>query len=85
MQTIELTRDEMAARVARFRDLAPLPTQTAAPVPLEAKDVIYARKLLSVIGLEAGATSRESSGLTCSASGRAGSKAPSISDALALR
>ncbi len=56
MQTIELTRDEMAARVARFRDLAPLPTQTAAAVPLEAKDVIYARKLLSVIGLEAGAT-----------------------------
>ena len=56
MKTIELTQAQMAVRVARFRALQPLPTQTAAEVPLEAKDVIYARKLLSVIGLESGAT-----------------------------
>ena len=56
MKTIELTQGDMAQRVARFRELKPLPTQTDAGVPLEAKDVIYARKLLSVIGLEGGAT-----------------------------
>jgi quercetin dioxygenase-like cupin family protein len=56
MKTIELTQSDMAQRVARYRELQPLPTQTEAGVPLEAKDVIYARKLLSVIGLESGAT-----------------------------
>ncbi len=56
MKTIELTQRDMAGRVARYRDLEPLPVQTAAGVPQEAKDVIYARKLLSVIGLESGAT-----------------------------
>ena len=56
MKTIELTQGEMAPRVARYRELKPLPTQAQADVPLEAKDVIYARKLLSVIGLESGAT-----------------------------
>ena len=56
MKTIELTQSDMAQRVARYRELKPLPTQSAAGVPLEAKDVIYARKLLSVIGLESGST-----------------------------
>jgi quercetin dioxygenase-like cupin family protein len=56
MKTIELTQSDMVQRVARYRELKPLPTQTATGVPLEAKDVIYARKLLSVIGLESGST-----------------------------
>jgi quercetin dioxygenase-like cupin family protein len=56
MKTIELTQRDMAQRVARFRALQPLPTQAEGGVPQEAKDVVYARKLLSVIGLEAGAT-----------------------------
>ncbi len=56
MKTIELTQADMEKRVARFSELKPLPTQTEASIPLAAKDVIYARKLLSVIGLEAGAT-----------------------------
>jgi quercetin dioxygenase-like cupin family protein len=56
MKTVEFTPAEMAARVARYRELKPLPTQAEGGVAQEAKDVIYARKLLSVIGLESGAT-----------------------------
>lgn len=56
MKTIELTGDEMLRRVARFRELRPLPTQTDSAVPLAARDIVYARKLLSVIGVESGAT-----------------------------
>jgi quercetin dioxygenase-like cupin family protein len=52
MKTIELTQADMAKRVARFRDLKPLPTQAEDAVPLAAKAVVYARKLLSVIGLD---------------------------------
>jgi hypothetical protein len=40
MKTIELTQAEMAGRVARFRDLKPLPTQAEDAVPLAAKDVV---------------------------------------------
>lgn len=52
MKTIELSQSEMTKRVARFKDLAPLPTQTDGRIPLEARDIVYARKLLSVVGLE---------------------------------
>jgi quercetin dioxygenase-like cupin family protein len=62
MKTIELGPAEMAARVSRFRDLKPLPTQVAEDVPLAAKDVVYARKLLSVIGLEDSSATPISSG-----------------------
>jgi quercetin dioxygenase-like cupin family protein len=62
MKTIELTQAEMAGRVARFRDLKPLPTQAEDAVPLAAKDVVYARKLLSVIGLEDSSRTPISSG-----------------------
>jgi len=61
VKTIQLTRAEMLRRVARFASLAPLPAQTDPGVPLAAKDVMYARKLLSVIGLEEGATPISSS------------------------
>jgi len=62
MQTIEFTPAEMATRIARFADLAPLPTQAANDIPLAAKDVVYARKLLSVIGLDDAAATPISSG-----------------------
>jgi len=54
MKTIELNRDAMMRRVARYRELKPLPTQTDSAMPLAAKDIVYARKLLSVIGVESG-------------------------------
>ena len=41
----------MKERIARFRDLKPLPIQQS-EIPQAARDVVYSRKLLSVIGLE---------------------------------
>jgi quercetin dioxygenase-like cupin family protein len=38
-------------RISRFKDLKPLPIQRP-DIPERARDVVYARKLLSVIGLE---------------------------------
>ena len=48
---MKVTSDQMDRRISRFKDLKPLPTQNAA-IPEKARDVVYARKLLSVIGLE---------------------------------
>ena len=45
----------MKGRVARFKELKPLPIQQG-DIPQAARDVIYSRKLLSVIGLENAAT-----------------------------
>lgn len=50
MKTIAISREEMQKRISRYRDLKPLPIQ-ASEIPLGARDVVYARKLLSVIGL----------------------------------
>ena len=55
MKTIALSQEEMQKRIARYRDLKPLPIQQSA-IPLPARDVVYARKLLSVIGLADAAT-----------------------------
>ncbi|MBL8380813.1 MAG: cupin domain-containing protein [Burkholderiales bacterium] len=44
----------MHGRVARYADLVPLPVQRDASIPLPALDLIYARKLLPVIGLVGG-------------------------------
>jgi quercetin dioxygenase-like cupin family protein len=41
----------MQDRISRFKDLKPLPIQNPS-IPEKARDVVYARKLLSVIGLE---------------------------------
>ena len=41
----------MKERIARFKELKPLPIQQS-DIPQAARDVIYSRKLLSVIGLE---------------------------------
>jgi quercetin dioxygenase-like cupin family protein len=55
MKTIHIPPEQMSRRVARFRDLKPLPAQTNRDIPQAAADQIYARKLYSVIGLEGGA------------------------------
>lgn len=54
MKTVELSREEMQVRIARFAALEPLEAQKNAPLPQTAVDLIYSRKLLSVIGLDAG-------------------------------
>jgi quercetin dioxygenase-like cupin family protein len=70
MKTIRLSAQAMQSRIARFHDLEPLPIQRS-DIPLEARDVVYSRKLLSVIGLEdaqtpinAGAPIRGAAGMT---------------------
>ena len=51
MKTVYLSSDQMQQRIARFNQLSPLPIQQT-DIPLAARDVVYSRKLLSVIGLE---------------------------------
>jgi quercetin dioxygenase-like cupin family protein len=71
MKTLRISKSEMAKRIARFSALKPLPIQQS-DIPLAARDVVYARKLLSVIGLEqdggtpinAGAPIRGAAGMT---------------------
>lgn len=50
MKTLTLSPADMKKRIARYHDLRPLPIQ-ASDIPLSARDVVYARKLLSVISL----------------------------------
>jgi quercetin dioxygenase-like cupin family protein len=70
MKTIRLSAQAMRSRIARFLELKPLPIQQG-DIPLAARDVVYSRKLLSVIGLEeaqtpinAGAPIRGAAGMT---------------------
>src|SRR5688500_5136178 len=51
MKTIQISLYEMQERISRFRSLMPLPIQNPS-IPAKARDVIYSRKPLSVIGLE---------------------------------
>ena len=51
MKTITMSKKDMERRIARFRALKPLPIQNES-IPVQARDVVYSRKLLSVIGLE---------------------------------
>ena len=51
MRTIRISAATMASRVARFGELQPLPIQNNQAVPQPARDVVYARTILSVIGL----------------------------------
>ena len=55
MKTIQMSDEEMRQRIARYRNLKPLPIQNSA-IPEKARDVVYSRKLLSVIGLEDAST-----------------------------
>ena len=52
MKTIRIDAATMATRVARYADLKPLPAQVNPRIPQAARDVVYARSLLSVIGLD---------------------------------
>lgn len=51
MKTIAISAQDMEKRVSRFADLKALPLAESLDMPQEARDVIYARKILSVIGL----------------------------------
>jgi quercetin dioxygenase-like cupin family protein len=69
MKTLHISAEQMKERIARFDRLKPLPTQNES-IPEKARDVVYARKLLSVIGLDettpinAGAPIRGAGGMT---------------------
>lgn len=52
MKTIELSTADMERRTSRFAKLKPLAIQNDPEIPLAAKDIVYCRKLLSVVGLE---------------------------------
>ena len=52
MKTIDISPSEMARRVARYAELDPLEVQKNTNLPQEAADIVWARKLLSVVGLE---------------------------------
>lgn len=54
MRTIEISPADMERRVARFDRIKPLVAQTDGRLPQAALDIIYARKLMPVIGLEGG-------------------------------
>lgn len=51
MKTISIAKNDMDQRVSRFSELKPLAFAESLEMSQEAKDVIYARQLLSVIGL----------------------------------
>ena len=52
MKTLKISKEEMLKRVSFFKDLKPLPIQLDKSIPQEGKDIVYARELLSIIGLE---------------------------------
>ena len=52
MRTIDIPAEDMASRVARFDQIKPLEAQTSGKIPQEALDIVYARKLMPVIGLD---------------------------------
>ena len=52
MKTSHITNKEMSNRVSAFKALTPLSIQKDANIPMEGRDVVYARQLLSVIGLD---------------------------------
>ena len=54
MRTIEISGQEMQRRVAHYDKLEPLEAQKNMAIPVEAADIVWARKLLSVIGLDEG-------------------------------
>ena len=54
MRTIRISEAEMQERVARFDQLEALEAQKNSGIPVEAADIVWSRKLLSVVGLEEG-------------------------------
>src|SRR2546422_10191702 len=61
MRTVRISKEQMGKRISRFEKLKPLPIQNPS-IPEKARDVVYSRKLLSVIGLEEDAQTPISSG-----------------------
>lgn len=51
MKTITISQADMEKRVSRLANLQPLPLADSLDMSQEAKDIIYARTILSVIGL----------------------------------
>lgn len=50
MKTVNLSRQELEERIARFDKLQPMSTmQDIATVPQEARDIVFARKLMPVV------------------------------------
>ena len=72
MKTISISAQDMEQRVSRYADLNPLPLAESLDMSQAAKDVIYARTILSVIGLggdaktpiSAGAPIQDAGGMT---------------------
>ena len=52
MKTNKLTKTYMEKRISRYLNLEPLPIQLDETIPQAGKDIVYARKLLSIIGLD---------------------------------
>ena len=52
MKTNTISKEEMLKRVSIFKELKPLPIQLNENIPQKGKDIVYARELLSIIGLE---------------------------------
>ena len=52
MRTIEISDSEMSSRIARYSELEALEAQKNRDIPVQAADVVWARKLLSVVGLD---------------------------------
>ena len=52
MKTKHISSEEMDKRVSKFKKLKPLSIQQDTNIPIEGRDVVYARQLLSVIGLD---------------------------------
>jgi len=69
MKSVRKTAEQMAPRIARFAELQPLEVQKTSPLTTEAMDVIYSRKLMSVIGLEGGVSTGINSGAPITGAG----------------
>lgn len=52
MKTHIINKQEMMKRVLFYKNLKPLPIQLDKIIPQNRKDLVYARQLLSIIGLE---------------------------------
>ena len=52
MKTEIISKKSMLKRVSFFKNLKSLPIQMDKSIPQEGKDIVYARELLSIIGLE---------------------------------
>ena len=52
MKTNTISKEEMLKRVSVFKELKPLPIQLDKNISQKGKDIVYARELLSIIGLE---------------------------------